>query len=492
MKKSIILVLIFFASIGLFAQNELDAFRLSQVYYGGTARSMGMAGSFGALGGDLSTASTNPAGIGIFKHSEFNFTPSFMLSTAYSEFNGTQAYDDKFSLHLDNFGFVFSTTYQNQPIKAMNFAFGYNRSNNFKHAIMITGVNDKGSILDSWMLDANGVTPDNLNSFTTYPAFATWLIDTLNGNPLYYTNPLWWSLKPGEDVQYGETQTQYLQTSGGAGEYYGNFAFNLKDMLFGGITVGIPTFSFRSYKQYSESGYPDSTHLTSMTYEENLSDQGTGINVKAGLIFMPVKFVRIGASIQSPTYFGINDLFKTSVASHWDNADPDGNFDYDYTTEQNRYKFNLLTPMRATGSVAFILGKYALIDVDYEYVDYSMMRLSSSDEYTFIVENNAIRNVFQPTYNIHGGAELNFGYLRLRGGYAMFGNPYRNSTNIFNKSQITGGLGLYFETFYIDLAYVKTMNLYNMFFYNGYTDEPVPQVKLTDNIFNFTIGFKWE
>ncbi len=491
MKKIVILLFVLLASIGLFAQNEVDAFRFSQLYYGGTARSMGMAGSFGALGGDVSTATTNPAGIGIFKHSEFNFTPSFMLSTANSEFNGTPAYSDKFSLHLDNFGFVFSTTYQNQPIKAMNFAFGYNRTNNFEHNVMITGVNDKGSILDSWMLDAKGVTPDKLNSFSTYPAFATWLLDTLNGDPKHYTNPLWWSLQPGEDVKYGETETQYLQTLGGAGEYYGNFAINLNDMLFAGITVGIPTFSFRSYKQYSESGYPDSTHLTSMTYEENLSDEGTGINVKAGLIFMPIDFVRIGASIQSPTYFGINDLFKTSIASHWDTPDNNGVYDYDYTTDQNRYKFNLLTPMRATGSLALIIGKYALVDVDYEYVNYSMMRLSASD-YMFVDENNAIRSVFQPTYNLHGGMELNFGYFRLRGGYAMFGNPYKNTVNTFDKAQITAGMGLYFENFYFDLAYIKTMNVYKSYLYNGYTDEPVPQVNLTDNIFNFTIGFKWE
>ncbi len=491
MKKTITLLLVLFTTIGLFAQNELDAFRFSQVYYGGTSRSMGMAGSFGALGGDISTASTNPAGIGIFKHSEFNITPSFMLSTANSEFNGTSAYSDKFSFHLDNFGFVFSTTYQNQPIKAMNFAFGYNRSNNFKHNMMITGVNDKGSILDSWMIDANGATPDKLNSFTTYPAFSTWLIDTLNGDPRQYTNALWWNLQPGEDVKYGETQTQYLQTFGGAGEYYGNFAMNINDMIFAGITIGIPTFSYRSYKQYSESDYPDSTYLASMTYEENLTDEGTGINLKAGLIFMPIQFVRIGASIQSPTYFGINDILKTSVASHWNKPRPDGFYDYDYTTVENRYRFNLLTPMRATGSLAFIIGKYALIDIDYEYVDYSMMRLSARD-YTFIVENNAIRNVFQPTSNIRGGAELNFGYFRLRGGYAMFGNPYKNTSNTFNRTQITGGFGLYFENFYVDLAYVKTINVFNMYLYNGYTDEPVPQVTMNDNIFNFTIGFKWE
>ncbi|HSH66758.1 MAG TPA: hypothetical protein VLB84_13425, partial [Bacteroidia bacterium] len=50
-----------------YSQNDIDAMRYSQLTFGGTARFNSMAGSMGALGGDISTLSFNPAGIGIFR-----------------------------------------------------------------------------------------------------------------------------------------------------------------------------------------------------------------------------------------------------------------------------------------------------------------------------------------------------------------------------------------------------------------------------------------
>ena len=39
-------------SISLISQNDIDAMRYSQTFFGGTSRSKAMAGSFGALGAD--------------------------------------------------------------------------------------------------------------------------------------------------------------------------------------------------------------------------------------------------------------------------------------------------------------------------------------------------------------------------------------------------------------------------------------------------------
>ena len=46
------------------AQTEIDALRYSQADIVGTARFSAMAGAYGALGGDFTTLSYNPAGIG--------------------------------------------------------------------------------------------------------------------------------------------------------------------------------------------------------------------------------------------------------------------------------------------------------------------------------------------------------------------------------------------------------------------------------------------
>lgn len=74
MKIAYILTLMLFFSLFASAQNEEDAIRFSRISPFGTARSAAMGGAFGALGGDLSTLSTNPGGIGVFRKSEASFT----------------------------------------------------------------------------------------------------------------------------------------------------------------------------------------------------------------------------------------------------------------------------------------------------------------------------------------------------------------------------------------------------------------------------------
>lgn len=58
----------------LMAQSAIDAMRLTQQDMKGTARFMSMGGAFGALGGDLTTISQNPAGIGVYRSNEIGIT----------------------------------------------------------------------------------------------------------------------------------------------------------------------------------------------------------------------------------------------------------------------------------------------------------------------------------------------------------------------------------------------------------------------------------
>ncbi|MFM9057060.1 MAG: hypothetical protein ACKOQY_10325, partial [Bacteroidota bacterium] len=60
-----------------FSQNDADALRYSMLNYGSTARSLAMGNSFGALGADFSSLSMNPAGIGLYRRSEFSISPVF-------------------------------------------------------------------------------------------------------------------------------------------------------------------------------------------------------------------------------------------------------------------------------------------------------------------------------------------------------------------------------------------------------------------------------
>nr|HPG99937.1 hypothetical protein [Tenuifilaceae bacterium] len=61
----------------LFSQTIEDGIRFSQTLNGGTARSISLGGAIGALGGDFTSLSINPAGLGVYKSGELTVTPSF-------------------------------------------------------------------------------------------------------------------------------------------------------------------------------------------------------------------------------------------------------------------------------------------------------------------------------------------------------------------------------------------------------------------------------
>ena len=214
MKKLIILSVAFFvvSAKNVNAQNEVDALRYSQLgFLGGTARSAGMAGAFGALGGDFSTLSTNPAGIGIYRQSELTFTPSFFnQSTASNMSGGSSIQDSKPDFNFGNIGMVASRYNADRSgWKGFSFGFGYNRTNDFNNNIdMQSGVNNRGSLLDSYLADANNNVGlyQNYNPYGTQLAWNSWLLDSVGGK-LVHVLP-----------NYGEKQSMSVQSSGAMGE----------------------------------------------------------------------------------------------------------------------------------------------------------------------------------------------------------------------------------------------------------------------------------
>jgi len=487
MKKIAVLLLIFIG-YNVYSQNEIDAFRFSEAFYSGTARSMSMAGAFGALGSDLSVASTNPAGLGVFKSSNVSFSPSFILNNSDATYNGTKAGNDNLTMIVNNAGVNFGIYNISDDLKALNFAMGYNRYNNFSQNYSITGKNDKGSMLDYFMLDANGTSPNNLNSFSTFLAWDTYLLDTLPGS-LNYTNPLWWGLEAGETPTYGQTVTKTGQVRGGAGETFFSVGVNYTDFFYFGATLGLQSFSYNSLTIYEEKDF-GSNDLKSFDFTEKLITTGEGVNFKAGFLLKPFNFVRIGGAFHSPTYFTINEDYQTFLNSHWNTPDNNNLYDYSQETYNNNNDYNLLTPLRLIGNLGFVIGNFALLGADYEFVDYSGMRLSGTN-YMYTQENSNINSQFTYAHNLKFGAELRLGMVSLRGGYAMFGNPYTDKTISYDKSQITGGIGFASEHVYLDFAVVIDEHLTNQFFYNGYVDEPIASVNSKSNLLNVTCGFRF-
>jgi hypothetical protein len=435
------------------AQNETDALRYSQVYYSSTARATAMGGSFGALGGDFSSLSINPAGIGIYQKSEVTITPSVYFSVMKSSFNENTTDDRKYNFNLGNFGAVFVVKPKKESsCKGIQFGIGFNRLNNYNYNAYIEGGNPETSYMNAMMVDANGTEPQNLDAFDTKLAFNTYLIDTLGGLTDYISSV----------PKAGTLQQKSINVSGSNNELVITIGGNWNDRLYIGGTFGFPYIRYYETSTYEETDKTDTIHdFKHMSYDYYLETHGSGFNFKLGFIYRITDWVRVGAAFHTPTYYTMRDKWNSTMESQFDNADtytansPEGNFDY-----------SLNTPFKANASLAFVLGKLALITGEYEMVDLkgARMRTSTSD-YNFSKENRAIENTLAFQSNVRAGFEVKIKDFSLRGGYAFSSNPYDNKSFGSNRQAINGGVGVKFDRFFLDASYSYIMSKEKYYLY---------------------------
>src|SRR5436853_7566928 len=89
MRKLLFLMIGLYAGISSCSQRPDDVVHNAWFIPNGTARSMSIGGAMGALGGDLSAAYTNPAGLGFYKTREIVLTPSMYFNANKSDYRGT-------------------------------------------------------------------------------------------------------------------------------------------------------------------------------------------------------------------------------------------------------------------------------------------------------------------------------------------------------------------------------------------------------------------
>ena len=91
----------------------------------GTARYIGMGGAMEALGADISTIGTNPAGLGLFRHSNISLSVGLVNQQEAKKFDNLS----KTNLSFDQAGFVWSDILGDESF--LNFSFNYHKSRNF-------------------------------------------------------------------------------------------------------------------------------------------------------------------------------------------------------------------------------------------------------------------------------------------------------------------------------------------------------------------------
>lgn len=488
------------------AQDESDALRFSQIMPQGTARSMGFGNALGSIGGDFSSITVNPAGIGVYRTSEISFTPSLKLNSTNSTFSGTGSpsttTDNNTRFTINQLGAVFTnaakgTRYKKSKWKAASFGIGINRIADFNSNHMYSGYNDSSSASEVFLVDAIRY-PDDFENTATFAGlgYQSYLIDYDN-NAGYYKVA---------NHNAGLNQSRKVEQRGGITDVNFSFGGNYEEKLFLGATVGIPSVRYNkdvTLREEDASGDLDND-FDNFEYRESLQTRGTGINLKLGFIYNFNKYFRAGAAFHTPTFYGLNDVFNRSVVSNTENfKNALGDFTGPTTrvdAPTNEYAYTLVTPWRGVISAAGIIGKNGFITVDYEYVNYASARYNFDDldsRYQDEV-NNGIKNMYKGASNIRIGGEARFDIVMARLGFGYYGNPYQDATMGSKTLTYSAGVGFRFDNVFLDLGFMHTAKEtkeqpYTLAYPQPIGDIWVPSANIKSSFNNvaLTVGFKF-
>lgn len=492
MKKIILsIIVLLFSGTVLFSQSPyVDyALKFSTNNYLGTARFTGMSGAFGALGGDFSSIAINPAGLGVYRNTELMFSPGLIYDQTSSSYLNNVTDDNKYRLGINNIGMVLSYDLEDSDTRWVNanFAVGYNKLNNFNQDILFSGNNNE-SIMEYFVNNANDAgSVNNLDGMYERLLYDTYLMDydTISNEFWSQVTDEKWYID--STNSFNMNKQKLIQTTGSAGEFTFAFGANYAHKLYVGVSIGISSIrysEFTSHYEY-EDNESDIYDFAAMEFQENVNTSGTGFSLKLGAIYKPIESVRIGAAFHLPTFYKLEEDFYTRVNAYYDNGD--------YLWQKSgtqTYKYDLTTPLRAMGSVGFQIGKIGLVDFDYEYVDYSTMKMDDDfNSQGVMADNNYIKSAFEKTHNIRSGVEFRTGVIYYRAGFAYSTSPFKEGTDnkSFDRTSYSAGLGYRESNFFFDFAFQRMMSKFNLI---DYPDGNNAAIDNSTNNFILTMGVK--
>ena len=528
------------------AQSAIDAYSVSQGDLKGTARFMSMAGAFGALGGDLSTLTQNPGGIGVYRSSDIGVTIDLNMQRAKTSPLGVGYGDvtkDQTKFYCNNFGYVGAVRLNNDVMPYFNWGASYTRAASFDRAYKghfpalngsLTNYVADFTSAEGWTQDAlfqregSGYNPyqDGAAPWTSILFYNNYLInvDGTGGYAGLYGNGA---------VGFGEYD---VLEKGYVDEYSINFGGNITNTVYWGIGFGITDIDFKQMTYYSEtfeSGAVVPNH-DATGVEGNGSGgyglsswkhiNGTGFNLKLGVIVKPINELRLGFAVHTPTWYNFTQeggaavdyelstgFYPTSINS-WRTTTDEGYNDW--------FEWKGRTPWRLIASAAGVVGGRFIISGDYEYRPYQNMNIADRDGNNYELMNDDVKTYYQSTNIVRLGAEYRVTpSFSVRAGYSYESTPTTaevkdNRVPVFTSGPddtettpsysldkstqyITCGLGYRYKAFYADLAYVhksrkSVYSGYTPLTYDGaYTGAPQAEVSNNDNSIILSVGFRF-
>lgn len=368
MKKIMMMAALVVGTMPMAAQETYENVKIAQEDLNGTARYVGMGGAMEALGADISTISTNPAGIGLFRKSNINV--SFGLVSQADAQNAVGG--NKTNASFDQAGFVYAA--RTGKTSFLNLAFNFHKSRNFDMILSaaaplqnasqskLTYAKDRNGLCYPMKKETkDGVTVDVPDYNNPY-ASCNQLDDIYSSELNFFQNAYFNS----SDYQFDRAHKGYI------GEYDFNISGNINNRVYLGLTVGLHDVHYKGYSEYRETITQMVKNGASVSLNEpiTVADSreitGTGFDVKLGVIFRPVEAspFRIGLSVATPTFYNLRTNNTTTISDANTTFRTDGG---------GGYKFKLYTPWKFGLSLGHTIGTQVALGASYEYADYSAM-----------------------------------------------------------------------------------------------------------------------
>ncbi len=498
-QKLLLLTISLFSFTSVVAQDAIDVLRYSYINPTATARGVSIGNALGSVGGDFGTLSINPAGIGIYRSSEFMFTPSLKINNVNSTYLNQINEEPSSRFNFNNIGVVFARTprgkrYDNSKWKSVSFAFGLNRLADFNRSYSYSALNTSTSFSEIFANDANDYpgAADNDPTSLAYLGYQSFLVD--QDSLGYYS------------LAYEATdqlrQKRSVKEKGGMNEIVFSFGGNYMEKLMLGATISLPSINYtrESYFEEVDASGNTNNYFQAFRYSEALQTSGLGFNLKLGAIYKAADAFRLGVAVHTPTWLALSDIYDQSLTANTENfkreffpSDPNPITTID--ADQIIFDYTIRTPWRGILSATGILGRHGFITADYEYVDYRSARLGFSDNYTAQENqrNADIKRLYKGTSNLRIGIEGRLQNFFLRGGFGMYGSPFANNVSGMNRMNISGGFGYRNDRVFADIGFMHTrLDEYEVpYFIPGPTTAPTAKLENRLNNVAITLGFKF-
>lgn len=386
------------------AQNIYDAMLFSGNEYSGTARSMGMGNAMTAVGGDLGSIGINPAGSAVANYNQLTLSPGLTVSSVTSryspmgEFNyGPASKTNSSKLNMPNFGVSLRfDTGNNYGLKSFTLAFVGNMTNQYEFSSSASGINAKSSMLAEYANAAYRVPESVLQNYNSYEnSDVSWDVLTAYMGGMFgsYGDPdnyvaVTQALGPNGAYQYVPgplTQASYVSESGSKTDFLLNMSMNFSDKLYVGANIGTPFLNYAYNETFHETAvdpmqFPIKyqvdykevvTQFNSAYNNYQYISRLDGIYAKLGVIYLPVKGLRLGAAFQTPTMYNVSEKWQYVASTTFTNSF----FDDSQSSPVGEYSYAMTSPYVFNLGLAYTFGTKGLFSVDYELTDYSVMRI---------------------------------------------------------------------------------------------------------------------